>query len=559
MFGYLAKRNAGYVQRKLLNLFTEFVEWGCIAWVADVTYIRSLLIIPLIGTLANTLQEYYLQLIRSSPASVYHNKRSILDLVFYGSNLSLMALGVSVILNEKRADSVFLILFALRCSYILMQMILAPSLSRVMAFQRIRPNLLWLWGTSLLASIITITARSFIFEINYLFFVSAIFNLARVIQELTYYLVVKRETQQLRFVFRVDQYFLPSFEQLKDSALIVGCHFLVFWGISLKLHQLHSKVSSIYFFIFITLVDRLIGRVFRSLSIDLIFLSVKDFRLKKQGWINLALMVSLLVFCFLFKGLASTVSNSIFLQIAIGLTLIKSLFGLILVIARKRNNRRSLFALLQLGSLLSFTLPLATWPFLFIITEFLTLTFLLASVYNEEQKYFGRLSAHEAEFLLQNTSQINYSVHFEWWNEPSSLTALDNYLLTNKIPIISINKKSKIGLFSDELQFRDFKNQFPLQVRKHQITIKKIEFSLIYDKQKCIEFEVDKWGRWGHRNGVFILDPDVIYFLWNASRNWLKYPNIGTAGKIYKSESLGIEVGSTDYTGRKLWLKRYPS
>lgn len=174
--GYLMKRNTGYGQRKILNLTSEIIELACIAWVMDISILKSLILIPIAHICINYIQEYHWQLYRYAPKSWFQKKLNPLDLALWIlSSLIYGAVAVSIFKGQT-IDPVVAILFGIRTSSVLLQIGLAPYTAKFTSLRRVRPNVRLIWTSSIFIWILCLALKGASLDIYYAIVVSALFN-----------------------------------------------------------------------------------------------------------------------------------------------------------------------------------------------------------------------------------------------------------------------------------------------------------------------------------------------------------------------------------------------
>ncbi|NDG85784.1 MAG: hypothetical protein EBX52_12210, partial [Proteobacteria bacterium] len=197
---YLFRRNRGYFQRKLLNLFAETVEISCMALVFNVHLLGSLLVFALTHVLINFITEFHWQLHRVLPAKWLGRRLNPLDYGLWILSGTFLGGAIWWAIERGSADATILRLLMIRLVSIVFQLAIAPWNVKFVTQRRVRPNLAILWSGPILASLISVPFASVIPGEVYVYFVALIFNLNKVVQEVSFTLRVRKEKYRQRLI-----------------------------------------------------------------------------------------------------------------------------------------------------------------------------------------------------------------------------------------------------------------------------------------------------------------------------------------------------------------------
>ncbi len=538
---YLLHRNRGYGQRKLLNLANELIELGCLAWIVDIHYLRSLVLIPLAHVMINYLQEYHWQLTRHAPRSWLERRLSVLDFSFWGVVLALLvALGIALD-RTTRSDPLILILFGMRSTQALLQVGLAPWVARATAFRRIRPNVPFIWGSSLVAWMGAAGAMFFPLGIYYAILVPGIFNGVRVLQELSFLKSVSRETFRTRLLPRFPKRQPEQADEIRPLLLAVGGHLTLLLLASFRLQSFLGAGGVLIPFFLLAFFDRILTRPLRSLAVDLLRMERKGYELMKAGLMNRILLLTgmMILLVSVWVGPASGRSSlfsffvaSVFCQLFVSNAFIfgKKLPGmdwpwfsvsLVLLVLLTRPGRTPLFLFSGIGMIL------ATWGW----------SRLKRSV-NTETIYHRRIG-------------------FEWRSVLPLWRPFNEEVRARGLKLHSLDRKRKILEFHHPEEWEALQNEFPLNIR-NRVQVERIPVPEDFPvPREAMLVHCDAFGFWRPLYRGRNLTQEESGFLHQVATDWKRYPFLLGKKRSFKGERRDgsrLRGGPLGPDPRELWL-----
>ena len=547
-FKYLAYRNKGYFQRRALNLVNELIEFGCLALVLNPSLMRSLILIPLGHILINYLQEYHWQLYRTIPDHWWKKKITPIDLALWAASAGIILLIGARLLQDRATDPVILALIPIRLLAVLIQLALAPRIARLTSFRRVRPNLKWIWGGSSTVWLLCFLPLIHHLDLTYVFWVTGLFNLNKIVQECLYFKIVEAEKHKLRLV-------LPKIhnrgihpEHFLWMLAMVALHLALIGMLCLRFRLEHSRVSPLVIFFLVTMLDRVNGRTIRSLALDFDQMRKRRLKLLTSGLIRRALGASLLLLA-LTEGYLLHQRNLSFQAIfGLAYVAIQGLLNQIWIYTsigadeKGVSHRARATVLVQILALFPLFMKGRTGIFLF---------FALGGL-NLATSLYGIFKNRKAPPLRDGKW-----IQFDWVPTLPHWPEFRGHLEENGIPLVSLDRRKKMVRVKDHDEWKRLVEQFPLNLKNWSETAMVPEPAPIQIPPNARIAVCDPWGFWRYPNHPGAPSEEDSFHLHYSHRDWKEYPflkGMKRSWKLKKADGTEIHAGPADLNGEAMWV-----
>ena len=540
--GYIAKRNSGYGQRKTLNIISEVIELSCLAWVMDISFLHSVVLIPIAHICINYIQEFHWQLFRYAPKAWFEKRFNILDQGMFGFTI-LILIAVAHQLFKRQMDPLLLTLFAMRTIVIFVQMLLAPANARFTSIKRVRPNVQLIWASAMIAWILSLTLRLAPLGIYYAIVIGVIFNGVKLVQEFSFYYSVKKEKHRQRYLPLHPKKDLNDQHIVREAALPALLHIAVMIGFSIRFHLFYSGFAPVITFFFLTFCDRLNSRPFRSLALDFFYLEYKRFSQLKRGILLRLLLISVPLCLFTTTLLSYKRGWPAPAQLSLLVIIFNSMMSNALICSRSiRHAGIKWFIGTQVISVLALILENKSFFFLFLVIQFFGFIFAIFALTRKED---ARPNLQRFHF------QFDWNPVLPTWHEFIATISC------KKISLISIDRKQKILSVDSEQDWQEVLAAFPLNIKNW----KKVQVIPTRSPKRTPPntkiAHLNVWAFW-KSEGDSQPGLELSKFLHKTFRDINDYQKINGGKYSWKNsptEPLQFESGPIDPEGKSQWYR----
>lgn len=553
--GYLIYRNKGYGFRKVYNITTELFELGCLAYIIDIHFLKSILILPLINIASGYLQEYHNQLYRGTKNTVLNKFFLILVSLFILGGVS------TITYQEAKLHSLLIFLFIIRSLVIFFQCYFNLKNIDFLAFNRIRPNIKSMWLSLALASTASgLIVFSVLNPILKIIIISLLFSIARLIPDYLFYRIVQDKIYSLRYINYLKSKPAEQLKHILGEIIFITIHLCCLLAFSYKFKNLNSYQSVGITFLVLTFYDRIINRPFKSMSLDILRLFYSN---QRSYALNILTRLNLIAISILFVSILSLALTSKFtfdqLSALFLIFLTFMLNNLILSCTTFKNinaNTRYIYfyiilTILSICFLFSPFYSLNFFAIFSIINLLVGYAFIAKSnrFFNEE----NRLIYNSKNTLIKDKNFKLFIIEWDNLNNHWQDFIKENKLAKNFH--IHINRKIKIFFVKESDVFLKLVDKFPLNVN----SVNPFNKSIIFPKMKTMNkgnlIYLDWLGFWLDRSGKKVLFPDNVIKELNLFNSYWINRKLLTGGKTeFQIEDYTFSIASFD--GNILWYKK---
>ena len=538
---YLLHRNRGYGQRKVLNLLNELVELGCLAWIVDLHYLRSLILIPLAHVTINYIQEYHWQLTRHAPRSWLERRLNPLDLAFWGVSVLLLgSLGLALD-RATGSDPLILLIFAMRAAQALIQVGLAPWVVRATAFRRIRPNVPFIWGSSIFAWLGSAVAMVLPIGIYYALLVPGLFNGVRILQEFSFWRSVRGESHRSRLLPRFPKKQPEHTGEIRPLLAAVAVHLSLLLFASYRLQPYLGLGGVFVPFFLLAFFDRILTRPLRSLAVDLLRMERREHELLKSGYMNRILVLSLMMIAVMALWVGPGSGRSTVFSFFVASTFCQLFVNNALIFGKRVRDSEGLWAYLSLPLLAVLLIPGRT-------------SILFFSWIGVVWACWGWIRVSRSR---RNALAFPNRIGFEWRPVLPLWSRFNERVTELGLRLHSLDRRRKILEFHEPSQWEILQNEFPLNIRNRFAVESVPEREDFPVPREATLVYCDAFGFWKPSYGGRRLTSEESGFLHQVAQEWKRYPFLLGKKRSFKGERRDgsrLRGGPLSSGNRELWL-----